>query len=295
MITASNAVVRISLAATLLSGVVLTGCSKSGDNQAAAPQGQVVAHVGKEVVTTQELENEFRLGNIPADKQKDPETLKRVLGDLVVRKYLVHQALDLKLDREPGVLADILRSRELVLANAAISRNVAGKVSAISTSDIDKYIAGNPLKFANRQSVAVEQITFPIGPNTQSVLDAVHDAKSLDEIDQKLTAMNIQHSRSMGSLNSAELPENLFNQMQSKKPGDVFFVRAGSNGVFIVVKNEEVQPLSGEAAMNFARQALRADLFKSEIGMASVAANLEAKYEGDYAKLMSKDPSAGQK
>jgi hypothetical protein len=39
--------------------------------------------------------------------------------------------------------------------------------------------------------------------------------------------------------------------------------------------------------VNFARQALRADLFKSEIGMASVAANLEAKYDGDYAKIMS--------
>jgi hypothetical protein len=101
----------------------------------------------------------------------------------------------------------------------------------------------------------------------------------------------------MGSLNSADLPENLFNQMQLKKPGDVFFVRAGSNGVFIVVKSEETQPLSGEAAVSFARQALRADLLKSEIGMASVAANLEAKYEGDYAKLMSQgqDPSATQK
>jgi hypothetical protein len=126
----------------------------------------------------------------------------------------------------------------------------------------------------------------------------MRDATSLDEIDQKLTLLNIPHNRSMGSLNSADLPEILFNQMQSKKPGDVFFVRAGSNGVFIVVKSEEPQPLSGEAAMNFARQALRADLVKSEIGMASVAANLETKYEGDYAKLMSQqgqDPSVTQK
>jgi hypothetical protein len=102
----------------------------------------------------------------------------------------------------------------------------------------------------------------------------------------------------MGSLNSADLPESLFNQIQIKKPDDVFFVRAGPNGVFIVVKSEETRPLIGEAAMNFARQALRADLLKSEIGMASVAANLEAKYEGDYAKLMSplgQGPSAVQK
>ena len=298
MITAANAVARTSLAATLLCGVVLSGCGKGGDNQAAAPKGQVVAHIGSEVITTQELENEFRLSNVPADKQKDPDTLKHVMGDLVTRKYLVRQALDSKLDREPGVLLDILRSRELVLANAAMSRGVAGKVSAISKSDIDKYIASNPLKFANRQVMAVEQITFPIGANAQSVIDATRDLKSLDEIDQKLTAMNVPHNRSMGSINSADLPENLFNQMQTKKPDDVFFLRAGANSVFLVVKSEEARPLNGEAALNFARQSLRADLLKSEIGMVSVAANLEAKYEGEYAKLMNQqgqDPIATQK
>jgi EpsD family peptidyl-prolyl cis-trans isomerase len=298
VITASNAVARISLAPALLCGIVLSGCGKGGDNQAAAPKGQVVAQLGSEVITTQELENELRLDNVPADKQKNPEILKRVLGDLVTRKYLVRQALDSKLDREPGVLLDILRSRDLVLANAAVSRSVAGKVSAISKTDIDKYIANNPAKFANRRLMTVEQITFAIGANAQSVIDTMHDAKSLDEIDQKLTALNIQHSRSMGTLNSADLSESLFNQMQMKRPDDVFFVRAGPNGVFVVVKSEEIRPLSGEAAINFARQSLRADLFKSEIGMASVAANLEAKYQDDYAKLMSSQgqgPGATQK
>src|SRR4051794_37481958 len=102
----SNAVA--SLAAILLCGLVLSGCGRGQDNQAAAPKGQVVAHVGNNVITTQELENEFRLTNTPADKQKDPETLKRVLGEIVTRKYLVHQAFEAKLDREPGVLLDIL-------------------------------------------------------------------------------------------------------------------------------------------------------------------------------------------
>ena len=89
------------------------GLRQRRDNQAAAPKGQVVAQLGNEVVTTQELENELRLDNVPADKQKDPEILKRVLSDLVTRKYLVRQALDSKLDREPGVLLDILRSRDI--------------------------------------------------------------------------------------------------------------------------------------------------------------------------------------
>ena len=240
MVPASHAIPRILLAAVLVSGLAVSGCGRGGENQAAAPAGQLVAHVGNDVVTTQELENEFRLTNTPADKQKDPQAVKRVLGEIVARKYLVRQALDAKLDREPGVLLDILRSRELVLASAAISRTVGGKVSAISKAEIDKYIANNPAKFSNRQLMTVEQVSFPMGTNAQSVIDATREAKSIDEVDQKLTAMNIPHNRSMGSLNSAELPETLFNQMQMKKSDDVFFLRAGPNGVFIVVKGEEI-------------------------------------------------------
>ena len=101
----------------------------------------------------------------------------------------------------------------------------------------------------------------------------------------------------MGALNSADLPESLLSQMQMKRPDDVFFLRAGPNGIFAVVKSEEARPLSGEAAINFARQSLRADLLKSEIGMASVAANRETKYQDDYAKLLSsgQGPGATQK
>ena len=66
----------------------------------------------------------------------------------------------------------------------------------------------------------------------------------------------------------------------------MFFVRAGPNGVFFKVKSEEARPLEGEAAANLARQFLRADALKAEAGMAAYSANLEAKYEGEYAKIM---------
>ena len=120
-------------------GIFLTGCGKKTAGQ---PGGQVVAHVGDEVVTTQELENEFRWANVPADKQKDPDTLRKVLGDLVLRKYLLQQALASKLDREPSILLDVLRSREQVLANAFLQRSVASK--SPGKADIDRYIANNP-------------------------------------------------------------------------------------------------------------------------------------------------------
>jgi EpsD family peptidyl-prolyl cis-trans isomerase len=267
-------------------GIMLAGCGKK--TQSAVAGSQVVAHVGDEVVTTQELDNEFRLANVSPDKQKDPEIVKRVLSELVTRKYLLQQALAAKLDREPGVLLDILRSREQVLENALLVRNITSKAPA--KADIDKYIANNPSKFADRKIWSVEQLAFPLSPTSQSVIDANKDAKSLDEVDQQLTAAGIAHSRQMGTLTSSEVPQDFYNAIEAKKTDNVFSVRSGANGIFFQVKGEQSRPLEGEAAASLARQLMRADAFKAEVGIATYSANLEAKYENDYyAKIMQVD------
>ena len=272
-----------------LCGILVAGCGKKSGEQAATSNSQVVAHVGDQVITAQEFENELRLLNIPPEKQKEPEIVKRVLNEMVTRKYLLAQALGEKLDREPNVLLDILRSRDQVLANAFLSRSVAKKLSAISKADIDKYVADNPLKFAGRKLMTADQIAFPLGANAQSIIDSTKDANSLEDVDQKLTAMGIPHGRSTATLNSSEIPDELASSMRAKKADDVFFVRSGQNGVFLKVKSEEVRPLEGEAAVNTARQLMRNDFLKAEAGMVSVSANLEAKYEGVYSKIMSSD------
>ena len=84
----------------------------------------MVARIGDQVVTVQELDTEFRWANVPNDRRRDPDIVKRVLGELVTRKYLLHQAQEAKLDREPTVLLDLLRAREQVLANAFAFRRL---------------------------------------------------------------------------------------------------------------------------------------------------------------------------
>jgi EpsD family peptidyl-prolyl cis-trans isomerase len=265
--------------------VVLADCSKKADDQAGTPKGQVIAHVGKDDVTIHELENEFRLANIPQDKRSDA-VVKRVLSDLVQRKLLVQQAVAAKLDREPTVFLDILRSREQILASTFVQRTVQNKATAIGKSDIDQYVANNPIKFSQREAMVGEQITFPLNASSQAVIDATKDAKALDEIDKKLTDMGIVHSRSVGTLNSADLPEEVFKTMQAKKADDVFFFRTGSNGIFFKLKNEESRPVTGEDAQKLAKQALTINLFKAEAAKTAAAAESQAKYEGDYARIM---------
>jgi EpsD family peptidyl-prolyl cis-trans isomerase len=288
---------RFAITLAALCGLALGACSKKSDVTAEPTKGQVVAKVGNQVVTAQELDNEFRLDNVAIEKRKDPQIIKRVLGELVTRKYMVQQAIDAKLDREPTVLLDVLRSRDLVLANALVARDVTTKTGAISKGDIDNYIANNPLRFANRQVLSVEQISFQLGSTSQAVIEATKELKSLDEVDQKLTAMGIPHGRSAGAVSTGDLPDELLRAVAARQPDDVFFIRSGANGVFFKVTNQEARPLVGQDAANAARQYLRQDVVKSNLSMTSIAANLEAKYEGEYAAIMQSEtiPTTGAK
>ena len=123
------------------------------------------------------------------------------------------------------------------------------------------------------------------------MIDAIKEMKTLDEVDQKLTGMGVQHTRSTATISSGDFPQELVNMMMAKRPDDIFFIRSGVNGVFFKVTDQEARPVEGEAAIGAARQYLRQEIAKSEVGMSAVAANLEAKYEGEYAGIMGREAS----
>jgi EpsD family peptidyl-prolyl cis-trans isomerase len=229
------------------------------------------------------------LANIPADKRTDT-TVKRALGEVIVRKYLVQQALAAKLDREPTVHLDIMRAREQVLAGAIVQRDLGSKASSIGKAETDKYIGAHPSQFAKREILSTEQITFPITGNIQSIVDATKDFKTLEQVDQKLSEMNVLHSRSTGMLDSGNIPDEFLSALQSKKTDDIFFARSGANGTFFKVTGEQSKPLSGEDATNRARQLLRIEMLRTENEQTVQAAEASAKYEGDYSRIMGKQP-----
>ena len=270
-----------------LSGTVLAACNK----ETAAPKGQVIARIGNEDVTQQELENELRLAQIPADR-RDEATIKRVLGDLVQRKYLVQKAVAGKLDREPGILLDILRSREQILATSYTQRDAAGRATAIGKADIDKYILSHPLMFERRQLLTVDKISIAMTPATQTVIEATKSMKSLEEVEKKLKEMSVLYNRSMGSLSTGDIPEQFYNILKGQKPDDVFFVPTGATGTFFRVKGAETTPMKAEDAARIARQALVVEIMRGEMRKLADTAQAEAKYEGDYAKIMSAQPAA---
>ena len=99
----------------------------------------------------------------------------------------------------------------------------------------------------------------------------------------------------MGSISSGDVPEEFFNLLKGQKPDDVFFVPAGGTGTFFRVKGQETTPVNKDDAARLARQQLLMELMRTEMRKQAASAEADAKYEGNYARIMSAQPSSGGK
>ena len=270
---------------------LLSGCGKKQEAQAVV--GQVIAHVGPDDITQQELDNELRLAGVPADKRTDA-IVKAALARVIERKYLVQQALAGKLDREPTVHLDVLRSREDILARAFIQRDLMSKMSTISKNEIDSYIQAHPKQFEQRELFQIEQISFTPPNDVAALTAATKDDKTLDQVEAQLNQLNIKFSRGNATLDSATLPPEMLKALDARKPEDVFFIRSRGNGSFFKVMSVDSKPLTGDEAAEFAKREVRAEIARKGAEQISQAALATTKYEGDYARIMSAPaPAAG--
>ena len=271
------------IACALPVAMLLTGCGKKDEGQAVV--GQVIAHVGPDEVTQQELDNELRLANVPADKRSD-EIVKAALTRVVERKYLMQQAIAAKLDREPTVHLDLLRSREQILAGAYVQRDLSSKMSSISKNEIDSYIQAHPKQFDKRELFQIEQISFTPPNDLEALAAATKDEKSLDQIEAKLNEMKIKFSRGTATLDSATMPAEMLQALEAKKPDDVFFIRSRTSASYFKVNSVEPKPMTADEADEFAKREVRTEIGKKSAQVVSDAALASAKFEGDFIRVM---------
>ena len=295
--SASGAALIIGVAA-----LFLAGCGESKDKPgekaaAAAPQlpaSPTIAVIGPDEIKAYELANEMRVAGLPIgkDQQKpDDQITKRLVRELVQRKYLVQKAIAEKLDRDPAFLVESQRQREQLLATLYLQRAVAD--ASISGSRVEAYQANHPLMFAKRQVLEVEQLSFPLAAAKKEIVDATKNAKNLEDVARVLKAAGVSFSRGEGELGSGDVPPEAFELMQKKAVDNVFFTARGQNGVFFVVKGFKPQPLTGEAAQQLAKRLLLNDVWREKANE-KPPADLTLRYEGDLERIMNLPDPAPQ-
>lgn len=238
---------RKPFAVVALSLLVLAACDKE-------PTGQVAAVVNGDEITLQEINAE--LGNAAIPEGVDKEAIQQAaLQRILDRRLLAQSARDEDLDKSPEYM---LRERQLqdALLVQIMGQKTQRAQRVPGQSDIDKFIAENPVMFADRKLYSLDRIQFPF-PKDMSQLKALENDHSMEAVAARLESLGIKFNRSAAQMDSAQVGGERIQQIKSLPAGEPFIVPENGMVTVAVIKGEQAIPLVGAEARPLAVQAIQ--------------------------------------
>jgi EpsD family peptidyl-prolyl cis-trans isomerase len=235
-----------SLALILAAAPLLWSCGGSK-----APTGQVVATVDGDEVTLSELNQEAKLQNI--GDANNPAIRQQLLQTIIDRKLLAGSATNQKIDRSPDYLLLRKRAEELILSDMFIRKSLTTSEQP-REDQIEEFARSKPEIFTRRTIFTVDQIAFPQTDN-QVLMQQLGAAKSLDEIEQRLSEAGVPRERATAKWDSARMPEDLPQRLRSLGKGEPF-VRVSNPMVAGVIVSMESAPVPDQQRRALAAQGL---------------------------------------
>lgn len=227
----------ISVAATL------AACGGKG---ASAPTGQVAATVGGQEITLSEVRLE--LGSLAAAPNA-PQVQQAALQQVVNRKLLAAEAAKQGLDKTPVGAVVLQRARDLALIEL-LQQNIQAKVPRASADEAKAYVAENPVAFAQRKLVALEQYTIPT--ISKEVLQKMGPLQRLDEILALLDTNKIAYQRGSSVLDLMTIDPAAAKQIAAMKVDSVFVTPSGVSAQVSRIREFSDQPVTGPQAITAA-------------------------------------------
>lgn len=227
---------------------LLAGCNKQ-------PGGQVVAVVNNDDVTVQELNAEAQAAQLPAASAKDKKAVAGLLQRVIDRNLLADYARREGLDRGPDYVARKRQMDQALLADLAV-RKLSGGSTNPSSAEVSAYIASNPLLFAERQKLELDQIRFPTPPQAD-VLKAITAAPTLEGVVAQLDAKKIKYARGAASLDTGGIDASAVRQILALKPGEAFALSTAGQTFVSVVTGKAPVSIDKAAWPTIATNALR--------------------------------------
>ena len=201
--------VALSALAALL---VLGGCAKK-------PGGQVVAVVGNEEITQQELRAEA-LTAPPGTSQDFEAAAPGLLQRVIERNLLAEYARDQGLDRGPEYVARRRQLEQTLLASLG-ARKIAGSPKPPTDAQVRKFMTEASTWFAGRERLTLDQVSFPT-PADPTQIKALTALESLDAIEQKLRTQKVKLDRARSVLDTGTIDPFIGKQIAALPNGEIF-------------------------------------------------------------------------
>lgn len=273
--------------AIALASLSLTGCGKEAT-------GQVAAVVNGEEITLQEINAE--LGSTPIPDGVDKKVIQQAaLQKIVERRLLAQAAREDGLDKTPDYL---LRERQLrdALLVQLMGQRAERALKVPDQQEIDKFIAENPLMFAERKILTIDRIQFAL-PEKLDQLKALENDHSMDAVAARLQQMGVQFRRDRPQVDAASLGQQRMAQIRALPAGEPFVIP--ENGVVTVgvIVSERPEPVPASEGRPLAVQALRkqklTETVQQRLKQGRAAAEIE--YQAGFAPTADKPKAATDK
>lgn len=269
----------------LLATVASLGLAACGKDEK-GPEGQVVATVDGKDVTIHEVNAE--IAGMGPQAQTAPRKLVEAvaLSRVIERKMLANEARGKKLDQSPNFVLTKARADENLLVQA-LQADVAGKVPQTPREAAQKFISDNPVMFADRRIMTLDQIQFLRTPAQANL--PLKDAQTMQEVEKILIENNVDYRRAPQQIDTLVLDPRLsqeFIKMNRGPGGEPFLYTDQPAGapapvVYVnVVSKMDTQPFIGEKAITYAQQVIQ----RQEIGK-RLQAELTRLREANKAKI----------
>jgi EpsD family peptidyl-prolyl cis-trans isomerase len=231
----------------------LGACGFHGFGGHKAPTGQVVATVDGQEITLRELQAE--LSGVTATDPKTHKALEQqALQMIIERKLLAKAARDQGLDKTPEFALAQARATDSLLVEA-LETKTAATVPATTPEEAQGFVSDHPDMFAERKIFTLDSIRIarPTDPN---IVKGLVPLTTLDQVVAFLNQAKIPYERSPSKLDAVGADPKLVDAIIKLPPNEVFIIPAGRLVAINQVQSVQVQPFTGDPAIQFATQFL---------------------------------------
>jgi len=227
--------------------IACAGCQKKAE-------GQTIAVVNKEEITSSELNGELANAKLPADVDKK-EATNRILQGLIDRRLLAAQARQDGVDRSPEFITRQRRMNEDLLIGMLASRQMDSS-KLPSDPEIAAYQAKYPQAFAKREVWKLDQLQYQT-PTDPAIKAKIVATKTLDELIAVLTASGVPFQRGSNQIASSVIPPDMYPRLAALNGTEPFIVPNGPLSIASSIVSRQPAPLVGPQARTEAVNMMR--------------------------------------
>ena len=228
--------------AAILAVVLVVAALTFGSNR--APQGQVIAQIGRTEITHADLEAEARAQGLSSNSALSAPVVQAVIA----RTLLAREAERRGIQRSPTYPSDRRRADAQLLASGAL--RALPSPPAPSAAEIAAFIAAHPERFAERQRWLLNELRYPASRAPDLAGATLEEAKA------KLEAARQPYQPLTISSLAPDVPAPLQHALSVTPQGRMAVWCIGGGCTAIAISASEAAPVDADMAQTAARTAL---------------------------------------